>query len=115
MYLECTRNGSGMQQMLDVRACMVCTCTLKTRKQCTDFKALSSEEVTAAEAWLDLNEHKVHMFAARLLNLEYKGADSTKENNDVKVQSMRQDTNRTRVKPQADRKKGTVRGAMLTV
>lgn len=110
MYLYCTRNGMGHKQQLDIRACLVCDCLLKTRKQCADFKALTEEEIQAAIAWLQVNAYQSHQFTARLLNLEYKETKDV-----IKVQSVRQDTNRTRVKPQTDRKTGAIRGAMLTM
>ena len=110
MNLDCIRNGPGYNQQLDVRACMVCACALKTRKQCSAFKELQATVVVQAVDWIHTNKYRVHAFTARLLGITYEG-----EQDVIKVQSVRQEVNRTRVKPQADRKTGAVRGSVLTV
>ena len=114
IYLDCTRNGRGNHQQLDVRACMACNCLLKTRKNCIDVKGIPTDVVVEAEAWLDMNKHTVHLFAARLLKLKYKGSMPEGEQ-DVKVQGVRQDHDRTRIKTKTNRTKRAIRGAMLEV
>jgi len=106
-YLDCNRNGTKTNQSLDSRACLACTCQLKVRNRCKDFKEMTKSQVKDDVRWLRANGYAPHVFAARIKGL--------KGGVDVKMQSMRQKHDRPRDESKAETATLGVRGAVLTV
>jgi len=112
-YLGCSRNGQHTQQTLDARACLACSCLFKTRKTCPAFKALTDDEVSYTLAWLEEHGYTPHPYVVRLKHLD--ASKYKEEIKHVKMQSVRQEIDRTRTKNTTAKTPTLVRGAMLKV